>query len=182
MSRPGTLADTVPAEQARSAARRGRRLFSSRSAIGVLMCLPLIALIGGLVAYPFFYAIYLSMLNKRETLFVGLANFTSVVTTTKFQTALRNTFVFAISAQVAVMVLATILALALLHEEREHQVARGEAGLAHELPDRLPGAVPPRAHAHGRKATRPGPATPSCYIPRPWPRAAPSTSPRPSTT
>ena len=59
MSRHGTLADAVPAEGA-YAARRGRRLrLRSRSVLGVVMCLPLIALIAGLVAYPFFYSIYL---------------------------------------------------------------------------------------------------------------------------
>ena len=47
-----------------------------RSTIAFLMCLPLIVIIAGLVVYPAFYSIYLSMLNKAQTRFIGLGNFT----------------------------------------------------------------------------------------------------------
>ena len=47
-----------------------------RSIIAFLMCAPLLAIITGLVVYPAFYSIYLSMLNKSQTRFIGLANFT----------------------------------------------------------------------------------------------------------
>ena len=43
-----------------------------RSTIAFLMCLPLIVIIAGLVIYPAFYSIYLSMLNKAQTRFIGL--------------------------------------------------------------------------------------------------------------
>ena len=46
------------------------RFMRRRSTIAFLMCLPLIVIIGGLVAYPALYAIYLSMLNKSQTQFV----------------------------------------------------------------------------------------------------------------
>jgi multiple sugar transport system permease protein len=75
-----------------------------------------------LVGLPFVLALYYSVsditMGSRTLNFVGLRNFVSVVGTTKFQTSLRNTFVFAIIAQVLVMVLGTILALALLKDFR----------------------------------------------------------------
>ena len=46
-----------------------------RSTIAFLMTLPLIILIVTLVAYPAGYAVYLAMLNKGMTRFVGLGNF-----------------------------------------------------------------------------------------------------------
>jgi ABC-type sugar transport system permease subunit len=46
-----------------------------RSTIVFLMTLPLIVLILVLVAYPAGYAVYLAMLNKGMTRFVGLGNF-----------------------------------------------------------------------------------------------------------
>jgi multiple sugar transport system permease protein len=75
-----------------------------------------------LVGLPFVLALYYSLsdisMGSRTLDFVGFRNFASVMETTKFQTSLRNTFVFAISAQVLVMVLGTILALALLKDFR----------------------------------------------------------------
>ena len=45
-----------------------RRFLGRRSTIAFLLALPLIALIGGLVVWPAFYAIDLSMMNKKMTL------------------------------------------------------------------------------------------------------------------
>ena len=39
------------------------------------MCLPLILIVACLIVYPAFYSIYLSMLNKTQTRFIGLGNF-----------------------------------------------------------------------------------------------------------
>ena len=39
------------------------------------MCVPLFLLIAGFVVYPFFYSIYLSMLNRDMTRFIGLFNY-----------------------------------------------------------------------------------------------------------
>jgi multiple sugar transport system permease protein len=75
-----------------------------------------------LVGLPFVLALLYSLsditMGSRSLDFVGLRNFASVVQTSKFQTSLRNTFVFAVTAQVLVMVLGTILALALLKDFR----------------------------------------------------------------
>ena len=47
---------------------------SSRRYMGYWLILPLALIVVGLVAYPFFSSIYLSMLNKKETGFVGTYN------------------------------------------------------------------------------------------------------------
>jgi multiple sugar transport system permease protein len=80
--------------RARSAGARLRLRLRSRPAVAVVMCLPLVILIGGLVAYPFFYSIYLSLLNKRETAFVGLANFRYLMTVDTFWMVVRMSFLF----------------------------------------------------------------------------------------
>src|SRR4029078_310893 len=58
---------------------RLRRFMRRRSTIAFLMCLPLIVIICGLVIYPALYSIQLSMLNKAQTRFIGLSNFTFLI-------------------------------------------------------------------------------------------------------
>ncbi|MGH7388896.1 MAG: carbohydrate ABC transporter permease [Candidatus Rokuibacteriota bacterium] len=90
--------------------------------MGALMIAPAVAYIALVVGVPFVLALYYSLsditMGSRTLNFVGLDNFISVVQTSKFQTALKNTFIFAVSAQVGVMVLAVVLALALLRDFR----------------------------------------------------------------
>ncbi|HAM54378.1 MAG TPA: ABC transporter permease [Candidatus Rokubacteria bacterium] len=77
---------------------------------------------------PFLLALYYSVsdisMGSRTLGFVGLKNFVSVVQTTKFQTSLKNTFVFAVVAQVLVMALGTVLALALARDFRGKWIVR----------------------------------------------------------
>jgi multiple sugar transport system permease protein len=75
MADVATLAGRV--RRTPSVATRGslRRWFGRKSSVGFLMCLPLIVLVATLVIYPALYAIYLSMLNKKMTQFVGLSNY-----------------------------------------------------------------------------------------------------------
>jgi multiple sugar transport system permease protein len=82
------------------AERRGglHRFVRRRSTIAFLMCLPLIVIIGGLVAYPALYAIYLSMLNKSQTRFIGLGNFTFLLSRDVFWMVVWQSAVFALSA------------------------------------------------------------------------------------
>ncbi len=75
------------------------------------MCLPLIGLIGGLVAYPFFYSIYLSMLNKRETAFIGLENFRYLMTQETFWMVLQFSFLYTALAVLWKAILGFTLAL-----------------------------------------------------------------------
>lgn len=83
----------------------------SKPGIAVLMCLPLLALIVGLIVYPFFYSIYLAMLNKRETQFVGFENFRFLFTTETFWLVVRTSFVFTLTAVFFKALLGFILAL-----------------------------------------------------------------------
>src|SRR5262252_3447585 len=69
-----------------------------RSIVAFRMCLPLILIIGSLVVYPAFYSIYLSMLNKAQTRFIGLGNFRFLLSRDVFWMVVQQTIVFACSA------------------------------------------------------------------------------------
>ena len=83
------------------AARRGATLqlwLRRRSTIAVLMCLPLIVIVAGLIIYPALYSIYLSMLNKAQTRFVGLDNFSYLLRRDTFWMVVEQSAIFALSA------------------------------------------------------------------------------------
>ena len=77
-----------------------KRLMRRKSTIGVLMVAPLLAVIIGLVAYPGVYAMFLSMLNKAETSFVGLRNFEFLLRRDTFQDVVFQSVMFALVAVV----------------------------------------------------------------------------------
>ena len=74
------------------------------------MCLPLIALIAAMVIYPALYAIYLSMLNKKMTQFVGLSNYAFLLKRNTFQLVIFQSCFFAISAVILKATIGFILA------------------------------------------------------------------------
>jgi multiple sugar transport system permease protein len=74
------------------------RLIHRRSTIALIMCLPLIAIVGGLIIYPAFYSIYLSMLNKSQTRFIGLGNFTFLFSRDVFWMVVEQSAIFALTA------------------------------------------------------------------------------------
>ena len=125
MSPNSTAVDVAATARVRPA-RSLRLRLHSRSAIAVLMCLPLLILIAGLVAYPFFYSIYLSMLNKRETAFVGLANFAYLTTRETFWMVVRMSFLFTFLAVLWKAVLGFTLAVVInALPQRGQRVWRG---------------------------------------------------------
>jgi multiple sugar transport system permease protein len=73
-------------------------LLRRRSTVAFLMCLPLIVIIVCLVVYPAFYSIYLSMLNKAQTRFVGFANFTYLMSRDTFWMVVYQSTIFALAA------------------------------------------------------------------------------------
>jgi multiple sugar transport system permease protein len=81
-----------------SAGRGLQRFFRRRSTIAFLMCLPLIVIVGSLIIYPAFYSIYLSMLNKAQTRFIGLSNFEFLLSRDVFRMVIEQTAIFALSA------------------------------------------------------------------------------------
>jgi multiple sugar transport system permease protein len=108
--------DAAPAAVAR------RRWLDDEKWLGRLMLAPAVLYIVLIVGVPFFLALYYSVsditLGSQSLTFVGLRNYLSVLETTKFRTAVKNTFVFAVVSQVIVMVLANVLALLLQREFR----------------------------------------------------------------
>ena len=64
------------------------------------MCVPLFGLILGLVAYPFFHALFLATLNKAETAFVGLDNFSFLFGRQTLWMVVRKSLLFALLAVV----------------------------------------------------------------------------------
>jgi multiple sugar transport system permease protein len=95
---------SIPADgfiPARAMSRRPssmRRFARKRSTVGFLMALPLLVLVVGLVVYPAIYAIYLSMLNKKMTAFVGLGNFAFLLKRNTFQLVIFQSCLFAFTA------------------------------------------------------------------------------------
>ncbi len=81
-----------------------------RSTTGFLLCLPLILLIAAFVIYPAFYAIYLSMLNKKMTAFVGLGNFQFLLKRHTFQLVIFQSCLFAITSVILKAIIGFVLA------------------------------------------------------------------------
>ena len=77
-----------------------RRMMRRRSSIAVMMCVPLLAIVIGLIAYPFLYALFLSTLNKAETKFVGLDNFFFLFGRNTFWMVVYQSILFALTAVV----------------------------------------------------------------------------------
>ena len=77
-----------------------RKILRRRSTIAFLMTLPLILVIVGLVAWPSMYSVYLSMLNKKMTAFVGFDNYAFLLKRSTFQMIIFQTCFFAVVAVV----------------------------------------------------------------------------------
>ena len=69
-----------------------------RTTIAILWCTPLLLLVLGLVVFPFLYSIYLSLLNKAQTKFIGLGNFAFLFTRDTFWMVVEQSAIFAVSA------------------------------------------------------------------------------------
>ncbi len=84
--------------------------------LGFLFVLPIVALVMLLVAYPFGYAIYLSMTRKYVGLppvFVGFENYVKLTFDGFFQRAVANSFVFTFGSVATKLVLGMAMALVL---------------------------------------------------------------------
>jgi multiple sugar transport system permease protein len=88
----------APSIPARPAGHRLRKLMRRHSTIAFLFCLPLMIAVVCLVAYPACYSIYLAMLNKHQTKFVGLSNFAFLFSRDTFWMVVEQSAVFAIGA------------------------------------------------------------------------------------
>ena len=92
------------------------------------MLAPALVYIILLVGLPFLLALVLSVTNSSagslDFSFVGLQNFRSVIRSPVFLRAVRNTFVFTLVSQVAVITLGNILARALMKSFRGKSIVR----------------------------------------------------------
>ncbi len=86
------------------------KLMQRKSTIAFLMALPLILLISILVAYPAGYAVYLAMLNKSMTKFVGLGNFDFLFKRATFWDIVFQSCLFAISAVIFKAIIGFVVA------------------------------------------------------------------------
>lgn len=75
-----------------------RKLGRRRSTTALLLCAPLILLIVGLKIYPTFYAVFLSMLDRKMDHFVGLDNYIFLLSRPSFQLVIFQSCLFAITA------------------------------------------------------------------------------------
>jgi multiple sugar transport system permease protein len=75
-----------------------QRFVRRRSTIAFMMALPLMTIIGLLVAYPALYAIHLATLNKSMQHFVGFGNFLFLFKRSTFWMVVEQTVLFAVSA------------------------------------------------------------------------------------
>ncbi len=103
-----------------------RGFWQQRSTLAFLMCLPLILIIAGLVVYPFFYSVNLSLLNKSETHYVGLDNFFFLFGRSTFWMVVRQSVLFTFTA-VFFKALIGFICAHLIHNvhERGQRIWRG---------------------------------------------------------
>ncbi len=87
-----------------------QRFLRRRSTTAVLLAMPLMLLIGTLVIYPAIYSLYLAMLNKRMTAFVGLGNFAFLLKRNTFQLVIFQSCLFAVTSVILKALLGFILA------------------------------------------------------------------------
>jgi len=96
----------------------GRYMLDRERVLGPLFLLPAVVYILALVGFPLVLAVMYSFSNvtvgdPRIDEFVGLDNFRAIWDDRVFRGALRNTIVFTLISQVAVLILANLLALVL---------------------------------------------------------------------
>ena len=113
-------------------------LLQRKSTLAFLLCIPLLALIIGLIVYPFFYSLFLSMLNKKETRFVWLANFLFLFTRDTFWMVVRQSVLFTLTAVFFKALIGFIMAhlIDFLPEKRQ-RLWRGLALVAWVMPPAL---------------------------------------------
>jgi multiple sugar transport system permease protein len=108
--------------------RRGSALLDNERWLGPLLLGPAVLYIVLLVGVPFLMALYYSVSNTTTgggTMgFVGLRNFTGVIGTPKFQTALKNTIIFGFISQILILILSNALALSLQANFRGKRLIR----------------------------------------------------------
>ena len=100
-------------------ARRPWRAGTAQTRFAYTLVLPVVSLLGGLVAYPFFYAIYVSFTDRvvgNDGQWIGLGNFHYLAQSPAFLAAIWNTIVLVVVSDA--LKLGIGLGLALLVNQR----------------------------------------------------------------
>ena len=127
------IARPYPAETAREVrpgaiTLRLKRLLGPDWRLGFLFVLPIVVLVLALVAYPFCYAIYLSMTRKfvgMPPVFVGLENYIRLASDGFFQRAVWNSVIFTFGSVIFKLVLGMAMALVLTSKIRFRNLFTG---------------------------------------------------------
>jgi len=113
-------------------------LLQKKSTLALMLCIPLLILVFGLIVYPFFYSIFLSMLNKKETRFVWFANYLFLFTRDTFWMVVRQSILFTLTAVFFKALIGFIMAhlIDFLPDKRQ-RLWRGLALIAWVMPPAL---------------------------------------------
>ena len=109
------MTETIPRRMGAGKAAKSRpgslyRLSRQRSTIAFLFALPMLVVVGGLIVYPGIYAMYLSMLNKTQTKFLGLGNYSFLLSRDTFWAVVEQSVIFAVTAVILKALLGIITA------------------------------------------------------------------------
>jgi len=121
-------ATTAPEVRPGAIALRLRRWLGPDWRLGFLFVLPIVVLVLALVAYPFCYAIYLSMTRKfvgMPPVFVGLENYIRLASDGFFQRAVWNSVIFTFGSVIFKLVLGMAMALVLTSKIRFRNLFTG---------------------------------------------------------
>ena len=112
--------------------------FARRNAIwGYVLVLPALVLLIGLVAYPFFYAIYISFTSRivgDAGHWIGLDNFRYLAKTASFEKTIRNTITLVVVSDILKLVIGLGLALILNEQIRGRGLFRAFVLLPWAMP------------------------------------------------
>ena len=118
---------TTPAARVGPRRRRLSDLLDNEIGLGYLLVAPVVLLLAGLTAYPFFIAVGYALSDRTMAeagAFVGLDNFVNLFDDQIYLQTLRNTFVFTAGSVTARLILGVCLALILNETFRFSRLVR----------------------------------------------------------
>ncbi|HZM47777.1 MAG TPA: sugar ABC transporter permease [Burkholderiales bacterium] len=121
-------AETAPEVRPGATVSRLKRWLGPDWRLGFLFVAPIVVLVLALVAYPFCYAIYLSMTRKFVGMppeFVGLENYIRLASDGFFQRAVWNSVIFTFGSVIFKLVLGMAMALVLTSKIRFRNLFTG---------------------------------------------------------
>jgi multiple sugar transport system permease protein len=107
------------------------------STLGIILALPLLAVLIGLLAYPMLYAAYMSFMNKQIGIapkFVGLANYVELLQDPIIPSVILNTLLYTVAGVTCKAVIGFLVALVLNEQLAFRNFFRGWVLLPWVLP------------------------------------------------